>query len=270
MTELRDWIGRSETRVDRLDAGRCNALLTALGATGGLVDGDPLPLLGHWLHFWDARTPAETGEDGHPHKGGFLPPVPLPRRMWAGGRLTFASPLRLGAIVERRSTIATIVEKSGRSGTLVFVTVLHELSGGDGPAIREEQDLVYRDQAPAAPAMLQPHALEGESDILPDEVLLFRYSALTFNSHRIHYDRAYARGVEAYPDLVVQGPLQATILAHEARKQLGDIGAFAFRGVAPAFVGRPLRIAVSPANGGIDLTVTQDARPTMQATARPL
>lgn len=272
MTDFSAWVGRSEEREDRLDPARSNALLAALGSDTILQVGDPLPALHHWLHFWDARTPAQTGPDGHPRKGDFLPPIPLPRRMWAGGRLDFHAPLRLGDEVRKVSTILSIKEKTGRSGGLIFVTLRHEISGGDGVAIVEEQDLVYREPAvpsadPQVPAST-PDPIAVAARVEPDSVLLFRYSALTFNSHRIHYDLPYARDEEHYEGLVVQGPLQATLLADLATKRLGgQLGTFRFRGVAPAFAGHSLCLHAQSDSDSATLWASQRGRWTMSAEA---
>jgi 3-methylfumaryl-CoA hydratase len=272
VSDFEAWIGRSQTVSDRLDPARSNALRVALGSDGDLNDGDPLPLLHHWLYFWDVKPPAGLGIDGHPAKGGFLPPVPLPRRMWAGGRLTFHKPLILGSHVTRTSTITDVKEKTGRSGTLVFVTVRHDLDGGDGLAVTEDQDLVYRDPAagkmPAPVAAAAPDAPWRE-EIDPDPVLLFRYSALTMNGHRIHYDRPYAQDEESYPGLVVHGPLQATLLiALAARRLEAPITSFEFRGQQPAFDGLPLYVAGEPVDGGAELWTQQGEARNMVATAR--
>jgi 3-methylfumaryl-CoA hydratase len=266
------WIGRSESVSDVIEPARSNALAVALDGEGGRAAGDPLPLLHHWLYFWDVKPPAGLGPDGHPAKGGFLPPVPLPRRMWAGGRLTFLRPLPLGARATRRSTITAVSEKTGRSGSLVFVTVAHEIDAGEGVAIREEQDLVYREAAAAPvppPAAAPAPDTPWRQDVDPDPVLLFRYSALTMNGHRIHYDRPYATGEEGYPGLVVHGPLQATLLIGLAERHLGaPIAGFDFRGQKPAFAGTPLHVCGAPAEGGAALWTQQGAAETMTATVR--
>jgi 3-methylfumaryl-CoA hydratase len=272
MNEFEDWTGRSQSVTDVLEPARSNALDVALGGAGLLKLGDPLPLLHHWLYFWDVKPPAELGCDGHPVKGGFLPPIPLPRRMWAGGRLNFHKPLRLGAPVTKSSTLTAITEKTGRSGTLMFVTVRHELDAGDGVAISEEQDLVYRettaaklpfpvsDCAPPAPWMETVH---------PDPVLLFRYSALTMNGHRIHYDRPYAMGEEGYPALVVHGPLQATLLIRLAERQLdAPVTGFDFRGQQPAYDGAELHVCGEPTGEGATVWTQQGAAKNMVATVR--
>lgn len=270
--EFTDWIGKQEQASDRLEPARANALRTALGQPGDLITGAPLPLLYHWLYFWNVQPPAALGPDGHPAKGGFLPPVPLPRRMWAGGRLTFLAPLHLGEEVTRTSTILSVKTKSGRSGELVFVTVQHEIAGASGTAVVEEQDLVYRDAA--APSSIPPRSSEAveitsavQAMIDPDSVLLFRYSALTMNGHRIHYDRPYAMAEEAYPALVVQGPLQATLLADLAQRGGRSLNTFSFRGQSPAFDSTPLHLCGDFTDAGIEVWTQQGATKCMVASA---
>jgi 3-methylfumaryl-CoA hydratase len=241
------WIGRRTEAEETLEAARSEALLAAFARPRALRAGEPLPLLAHWLHFWEVLEPARLGPDGHAARGGFLPPVALPRRMWAGGRVRFLQPLRVGQTARKVSTILDVQDKTGRSGPLTFVTVLHEVFGPDGLAVREEHDIVYREPPPpdrvaAAPG---PAEDEGPADfserILPDPLLLFRYSALTMTGHRIHYDHPYATGAEGYAGLVVHGPLQATLLLHLAARHLGaPITGFAYRGLSPAFDGIPL------------------------------
>lgn len=272
MSGFADWIGRSQTVTDVLEPARSNALDAALGGEGTAKAGDALPLLHHWLYFWDVRAPAGLGPDGHPAKGGFLPPVPLPRRMWAGGRLTFHAGLTLGEEVTKTSTITAVTEKTGKSGTLVFVTLRHELSGAAGLAITEEQDLVYRE--PAAGSLPMPQGLPAPAaswteTIDPDPVLLFRYSALTMNGHRIHYDRPYAVAEEAYPALVVHGPLQATLLMRLASERLeAPITGFDFRGQQPAFDGVPLHVCGEPSDTGAEVWTQQGEAKNMVATVR--
>jgi 3-methylfumaryl-CoA hydratase len=266
------WIGRSEEASDVIEPARSNALRATLGDSVAAGAGEVMPLLHHWLYFWNVQPPAGLGVDGHPAKGGFLPPVPLPRRMWAGGRLKFLQPLHLGERVTKQSTILKVEAKSGKSGSLVFVTVEHKLLGEQGLAIVEEQDLVYREAA--APGSIPAPATGGAApdaawrrEVAPDTVLLFRYSALTMNGHRIHYDRPYAMGEEAYPGLVVHGPLQATLLADLATRKLDrPLASFDFRGMAPAFEGAPLHICGEPAEGGATLWTQQGGGKNMSAT----
>ena len=266
------WVGRSEVLTDVLDPARSNALRAALGLGGALMAGTEMPLLYHWLYFWNVQPPQGLGPDGHPAKGGFLPPVPLPRRMWAGGRVQFAAPLLLGDTVTKLSTIKSVTAKSGKSGDLIFVTVEHRLTGSNGLAVIEEQDLVYKGEtapgAIAAPAASGPApTAPWQSQVMPDPVLLFRYSALTMNGHRIHYDLPYARDVEAYPGLVVHGPLQATLLADLAAKSLAKpLTSFAFRGAVPAFAGTRLDVCGEPAENGGSFWTEQSGGKNMTAT----
>jgi 3-methylfumaryl-CoA hydratase len=249
--DLRAWIGRSETRRDTIGSTPVAALAATLDHPAAPVPpGTPLPPLWHWLYFLPLHRASDLGPDGHARRGGFLPPVPLPRRMWAGSQFEFRSPVRVGDAVERLSTIEDVTSKTGRSGALVFVKVRHELrcNGAAQPALVEWHDIVYREakQSGAAepPPQPTPQGADWQREIVPDDVLLFRYSALTFNGHRIHYDRRYATGVEGYPGLVVHGPLIATLLLDLLRRQLpqADVAAFRFRAVRPTFDGRPFRI----------------------------
>jgi 3-methylfumaryl-CoA hydratase len=242
LAHLRDWIGRSETRHDTATLQPVAALIATLDRDDPQPQvGDPLPALWHWLYFLPLAPAREISEDGHPKRGGFLPPVPLPRRMWAGGRLEFTRPLRIGDAIERTSRILDVTTKSGRSGSLVFVTVRHEVSDTQGLALSEEHDIVYRD--PPQPGASAPTPTPAPSnhtfsrEIAPDPVLLFRYSALTFNGHRIHYDRSYVTEVEGYPGLIVHGPLIATLLMDLARRQYpqAQVRKFAFKAVRPLF-----------------------------------
>lgn len=274
MSAYREWIGRRQTRTDFFDPERCNALDIALGGAGGMQAGDVMPNLFHWIHFWDVQPPTCLGTDGHPAKGDFLPPVPLARRMWAGGRIIFHRPMRLGSRVERISTVTSITEKVGRTGTLFFVTLRHELVNDDGLALTEEQDLVYRDAASQpvgapAPASGPPPVVPWLDTINPDRILLFRYSALTMNGHRIHYDRDYARNVEGYPDLVVHGPLQATMMLRLAQRHLDQpITGFDFRGQSPAFSDIPLHICGRDTSSGAEIWTQQGESKNMVATVQ--
>ncbi|MCB2047031.1 MAG: MaoC family dehydratase N-terminal domain-containing protein [Novosphingobium sp.] len=271
-SEFSDWIGRSEELVDVIEPARSNALRAALGDPAPLQAGDAMPLLHHWLYFWNVVPPAGLGEDGHPAKGGFLPPVPLPRRMWAGGRVEFVKPIRLGERVNKVSKILDVQEKTGKTGRLVFVTVEHRLSGENGLAIVEEQDLVYRE--PAAPGSIMAPTGDGPApeapwceSINPDTVLLFRYSALTMNGHRIHYDLPYAMDEEAYHALVVHGPLQASLLIDLAARKLGKpIAKFSFRGQQPAFAGAPLHVCGEASEDGASVWTEQDGKKNMTAS----
>ena len=258
-TALQAWIGRSETLHDTLHATPVQALRATLDHPAATVQaGDVLPPLWHWLYFLPLHRHSEIGADGHAQRGGFLPPVPLPRRMWAGSQLDFRSPLRLGAAVTRTSTIEDVSLKTGRSGSLVFVKLRHALhsDGKPEPALVEHHDIVYRDaQQPGdkpPPPQPAPTGAAWQRDWLPDDVLLFRYSALTFNGHRIHYDRRYVTEVEGYPGLIVHGPLIATLLLDLLHRQLPDavVSAFRFKALRPSFDGRPLRVNGQPQADG--------------------
>ncbi|NNU79542.1 acyl-CoA dehydrogenase [Halovulum dunhuangense] len=246
---LKSWIGRSETTRDLITARPARLMQATLDLPVTLETGGALPPLWHWIYFPTEAPTAALGEDGHPEKGGFLPPVPLPRRMWAGGRFRFQRPLRLGEVAERRSTIESVAVKQGGSGQLCFVTVRHQVSGDGTPAFEEEHDIVYREApAPGAPAPKAPPlpgiAPQVSRTITPSMPLLFRYSALTFNGHRIHYDLDYCRDVEGYPGCIVHGPLIATLLMGLASEMAGPRGvtAFSFRATAPLFHDAPFHI----------------------------
>ena len=253
---LSRWIGREARASDRLDAAHARRMQSTLDEEPTLAEGDPLPPLWHWIYFLEAVPMRRLGRDGHAARGGFLPPVALPRRMWAGGRVEFREPLPLGAEAERVSTIAKVAPKSGRSGPLCFVTVRHALSVGGGEGVVEEQDIVYReDPDPDAPRPAPPAPPEGavwRETVTPSTTLLFRYSALTFNGHRIHYDRDYARTIEGYPALVFHGPLTATLLCRFGLARLGAAAParFAYRGAAPLFDDRPFTLCGKPDGAG--------------------
>ena len=203
LDELRGWIGRSQTATDVVNVVPARALAATLDLRRTFEEGDALPPPWHWQYFLSMSPMAEVGPDGHPQRGGFLPPVPLPRRMWAGSRIEFHRPLRIGDAITRVSRIADVTLKEGRSGTLVFVKVRHEIAGPQGPALTEEHDIVYRDMPKPDDPAPSPRSAPAQStwrrEIRPDPVLLFRYSALTFNSHRIHYDHPYVTEVEGLP-----------------------------------------------------------------------
>lgn len=254
----RAWIGRRQSQSDVIDVQRARALQATLDDEGAPLEaGDPLPPLWHWLYFWSVAPASALGPDGHPARGGFLPPIEsLPRRMWAGSRVTFARPLPLGAEAERSSVIADVQVKEGRSGSLAFVTVRHEVSIEGAVALSEEHDIVYRQAArpdakgpPGEPA---PRDAAWTRAIQPDPVLLFRYSALTFNGHRIHYDHPYVTGTEGYPGLVVHGPLLATLMIEQVRTHLpaATVAAFSFRALSPIFDTAPFAVAGQPAEDG--------------------
>jgi 3-methylfumaryl-CoA hydratase len=273
---LRAWIGREETASDAITPGLVQRLLATLDREPVLrPPGTIAPPMIHWCLAPATASMSGLGPDGHPARGGFLPPVPLPRRMWAGGSLVYHDTLRVGDAVERTSRIADVTLKEGRGGVLCFVTVEHQASTVRGLAIVERQDIVYRDMdRPAATAPALPPAQPAPASpilqwtIQADPVLLFRYSALTFNGHRIHYDRRYCVEVENYPGLVVHGPLQATILMELAVAAKGGLmpRRFDFRGLSPLFDGGPFQANARHADDGIELWISDsEGRKTMTA-----
>jgi 3-methylfumaryl-CoA hydratase len=246
MENWQAWVGRTESRQDVITPTPAAGLSATLDRDDSPPQpGDALPLLWHWLYFLPICRQSELGDDGHAQRGDFLPPSPLPRRLYAGGRLEFLRPLRIGAHVSRLSRIADVSMKQGRSGPLLFVRVRHEISDAQGLALIDEQDIVYRGDASASPTeQPAPDNAHWTREIHPDPVLLFRYSALTFNSHRIHYDHPYATAVEGYPGLVVHGPLIATLLLDLLRRNLPGavVTDFSFRAIGPLFSGTPFHI----------------------------
>ena len=264
-----DYVGRREEREDCMDPRLVEGLAATLGRP--LPEGD-LPPLWHWTLFQDWRPSEGLGPDGHPRRGGFLPPVDdLPRRMWAGGRVRFEGGLRVGDRVRRVSTIRSVDEKNGSTGRLMFVTVEHVLDGPRGRVLSEEQDIVYRDVEgaavkPAKPAP-EPPAGTSRATVLPDAVTLFRYSALTGNGHRIHYDHPYATGVEGYPGLIVHGPLQATWLAAHALDAVGArarLASFRYRGRRPCFADRAVTLLAERRDGAVRLETRDETGATCQ------
>jgi 3-methylfumaryl-CoA hydratase len=249
LARLQSWQGRSETLHDTVTAAPVRGLAATLDRDDPAPKpGDAIPPLAHWLYFLPQARQSEIGPDGHPRRGGFLPPVPLPRRMWAGGRLQWLQPLRIGEDIRRVSRIESVTHKSGRTGDLVFVLVRHEVHGPGSLALTEEHDIVYRDAPspgdPAPPPQAAEQGAPWQREIVPDDVLLFRYSALTFNGHRIHYDRRYVTEVEGYPGLIVHGPLIATLLMDLLRRHApeADVAAFRFKAVRPTFDLNPFQL----------------------------
>ena len=240
---LRAWEGQQESTQDSIALVHVREIAATLNWNAPFDNGSALPHLWHWAFFRPSVNTVDLDKDGHPNRGGFLPPVPLPRRMWAGGRLLFHKPLTVGKLVQRTSTIAKVNAKSGRSGKLVFVTILHHYVCGGALCVSEEQDIVYREAAPRAHA--SPSSCGGTDNGLAaiewvdtrviNPALLFRYSAVTFNTHRIHYDREYAINDEGYSGLVVHGPLAATLMLDSFVEREGArlVKSFAFKGVRP-------------------------------------
>lgn len=245
---LQQWIGRQETRRDEATLVPLQALSATLDRADEHALGTPIPPLWHWLYFLPVHRQSEIGPDGHALRGGFLPPVPLPRRMWAGSQFRFLQPIQAGDEIERVSTIEDVRLKEGRTGPLVFVRVRHDICAREQVAIEEFHEIVYRGLAPpgetAPPGQPAPVAAAWSRTVVPDDVLLFRYSALTFNGHRIHYDRRYVTGVEGYPGLVVHGPLVATLLLDLLRREhpQARVTAFEFKALSPLFDIAPFKI----------------------------
>jgi 3-methylfumaryl-CoA hydratase len=274
---LRSWIGRTATARDVVTPRLSEELSVTLDRDGPPPrEGEACPPAIHWCLAPPLVPQSRLGPDGHPARGDFLPPVPLPRRMWAAGRLEFFDPLRVGDAVERHSRIADVTIKEGRSGRLCFVAVDHEISTGRGLALKERHDIVYRD-APAgnvpkqdAPARCEnPRQIQWSEGKVADAVMLFRYSALTFNGHRIHYDRQYVSEVEGYPGLIVHGPLQATLLI-EFAASIRSAGprVFTFRTLNPLFDGQEFTLNAAESEGGLDLWIAGlDGRTTMAGKA---
>lgn len=263
-TDLKSWIGRSETVEDVAAAAPLAGLAALLDhTTPPWIENEVAPL-GHWLYFLPRARQSQLDSDGHPRRGGFLPPVPLPRRMWAGSRVSFKLPVPIGTALQRRSTIADVANKSGKSGSMVFVTVNHEILLEGRCAIREEQDLVYREVPTAAPEnaaapVNKPSAAPATSqwtrEFTAGPVELFRFSALTFNAHRIHYDRRYATETEGYPGIVVHAPLVATLLMDHFLRRVpkARITGFSFRAQCPVFDSAAFSLCFDAREGGAEL-----------------
>lgn len=260
MTNVMDWIGKQEVVTEVLDPQRALQFATTINKPLSCVAGEVLPELWHWMVCVAAIPINQLGRDGHPQKGLFLPPVALPRRMWAGGRFNFSEPLTLGESITRTSTIKDIKFKAGRSGDLAFVTVSHDYTGDQGGHITEEHDIVYREDPKTEGASVNP---ECEVDDTPYDwqqsygthpVQLMRYSALTFNGHRIHYDRDYA-AFEGYEGLVVHGPLIATYMLELVREHMPEasVSEFSFRALRPIIDINPFSVHASREGNSIKL-----------------
>lgn len=272
-----NWEPTIERASDRVTAGAARSLHDLLDHRGPApADGDRLPILWHWLAFTPEARQSDLGQDGHPATGGFLPPTSGRQRMYGGGKVAVTGEVRVGEPLQRASTVTGVVEKQGKSGSLLFVTVDHEISAPEG-AIHDRNDVVYKDPQPGKPAnAISPTLDDAEWEwgrtVPVDPVMLFRFSALTYNAHRIHYDRPYAREVEGYPGLVVHGTLQAILLADLVHRTFADraITSVAFRSTAPAFDDGPLELRArrQPDNAALELAVFAGAgRRTMSATA---
>lgn len=260
------WVGRTETCEERIDVGALRRFAAALGES--LDVEQTQPSLAHWAFFLPVQPADALGVDGHPKRGGFLPPVNLQRRMFAGSEISLGEPLALGETARRVSTIAAVVHKSGKSGDLVLVEIVHEIAQAGRVRVREQQTLVYREAGAPTPMVApltvpQPGA-PGDTMWRPGPVELFRFSTVTFNSHRIHYDYPYATSVEGYPGLVVHGPLTAARLYRHAARDRRP-ARFGFRAIAPLFADQPIRIAGNAADGEVT-AVRCDGVVAMRAT----
>jgi len=272
---LTDWVGSQEHREEIISEFPAKAAAAMLDLDGEpMVHGNPLPPLWHWFYFLPLAARSQIDIDGHPKRGGFFPPVTLPRRMFAGARTTFFKPLTIGEPAVREGEILNVAEKSGKAGKLVFVTVRYRHIQGGEVRIEEEQDIVYKEPGPKIPAPTPLPSLPEVpgawvQDVKPDTVLLFRFSALTFNAHRIHYDRPYALGEEGYPGLVVHGPLTAVMLAWLTLENSGkSIAKFSFQGRAPLFDLFPFRLIGRPEGDKVTLEAHgPDDKISMQASA---
>jgi 3-methylfumaryl-CoA hydratase len=303
---LKDWQPGSARLSRRVDPWPAAAFAGLIGAPAPpLETGDPLPPMWHWFTLLEHPAQAELGADGHPARGPFLPPIPGRRRMWAGGRLRLTAPIPVGAQLSARSGVAAVSVRSGRRGELAFVTVRHELSVDGAPVGVEEQDIVYRSEpdqtasrgkTPAPPETPEPSVPPvppetpvpsvppetartpaapepsgaWRAELATDPVLLFRFSALTYNGHRIHYDRPYATQVEGYPDLVVHGPLLALLALELPRVHAPGraVRSFGYRLIRPAFVPATMVSEAIPEGATVELTVAaKGAPPSLTATA---
>jgi len=256
LEELKTWVGRKETDLDYVTPPAVHRLAATLDLDYPTPKiGDPLPLGWQSILFPRVVRQSQIGADGHPERGDFLPPVPLPRRMFAGKRTTMHAPLLVGDEVKRESTITSVMPKTGRSGQMVFVTVKTDMIGPRGLAITEEQDIVYREEPDPNAPKPAPQRAEGKAvwqkKVTPDPVLLFRYSALTFNGHRIHYDHPYVTKTEGYPDLVMNGGL-TTLLVYELARENAKtpLKHIASRNVRPLFVNREFTVCGEPSADG--------------------
>lgn len=262
------WLGRSETCDDNLDMGHAEKVALALNAQP-LTQGEPLPLLWQWCFFVKGVPYAETGTDGHPRRGGFLPPADDRNRMWAGGRVRFIEPLRVGLAARRESTILGVTEKQGRTGKLLFVTVGHQYIQNDRLCVDEEQDIVYREPSPPKlQGSITPPEAQWQERVEPQPLMLFRYSAVTFNGHRIHYDYPYVTQTEGYPGLVVHGPMLATLMCKAFTNANPDKTPvfLSYRGLRPLIAPAPFQAAGRiEQDGKASLWIEQDGTLAHQA-----
>jgi len=269
--DLNAWLGKSQVFHDRMDPGHASRIATTLGeAVPGV--GDPLPALWHWAFFLESIPLDMLGTDGHPARGAFLPPADNRNRMWAGGRVEFQGALRVGIEAEKTSTVSAIQEKKGRTGSLLFVTVRHEVSQEGKLVVSEEQDIVYREPSPPKLVGSEPAPVSQWKDrIEPSSVMLFRYSAVTFNGHRIHYDHPYVTQTEGYPGLVVHGPLIATLMCKAFRRAnpKATLRHLSYRGLRPLIAPKPFDVAgLITGEGQASLWAEQDGTLAHQAELR--
>ena len=255
LEQYKSWVGKRESQDDVITEWPVKAMTATLDRADPLPrPGEPIPLGWHWFYFLEAKPASEVGADGHPKRGGFMPPVKLPRRMWAGSRIEFKRALRMGESARRDAEIIAVTPKSGRSGDMVFVTVRNQIFGSNELTCIEETDIVYREAAKpgeAAQPKPAPAAAAWRRTLTPDPVLLFRFSALLFNGHRIHYDHPYVTQEEHYPGLVVHGPLQATLLLDLARRHSQrPVTRYDYRALSPLFDTEPMSVNGQPSADG--------------------
>ncbi len=272
LERLKDWIGKTEVMQERASVDRIQGLAALLDKPDTPREGEPVGPMGHWCYFKPRVRQSEVGPDGHPKRGGFMPPVPLPRRMFGGFRATYHKPLILGEMMRKEAKIKSVQIKTGGTGTLVICTVANRFSGEAGLAIEEEHDFIYRDNPPVDAAdgsgnsgktAMAPTDFKYSGEITPDPVMLFRYSACTFNGHRIHYDYKYVTEVEGYPGLIVHGPLIATFLMELGIANNPDrtLTTYSFQARAPLFGNSPFTVAGKPSATGCDLwSITPEGR----------
>lgn len=274
--KLKSWLGREQRAAQRMDLWPVEGLHALLNMDAHPAEGDEAPYLAQWLYFGPTVPQSRIATDGHPERGDFLPPIPLPRRMWAASDVTFKRNLRIGETVQKTARIADISSKEGASGTLLFLKVDNDYVDESGAAIlRETQTLVYRDEPSSAEASPRstpaPSIAAWSQAVTPDETMLFRYSAITFNAHRIHYDRSYTQDVEHYADIIVQGQLTATLLleAFLRAKPEQRIASFSFRGVQPIFCNETIYLEGAPdGSEGTYRLWARDAAGNMRTSAK--
>ena len=270
-TDLNAWLGKSQIFHDRMDPGHASRIATTLGEDTP-AQGDDLPALWHWAYFLESIPLNMLGTDGHPSRGAFLPPADNRNRMWAGGRVEFLAPLRVGIEAEKKSTVMAIQEKKGRTGSLLFVSVKHEVSQQGSLVISEEQDIVYREPSPPKLVGTEPApSAQWKERVDPSAVMLFRYSAVTFNGHRIHYDHPYVTQTEGYPGLVVHGPLIATLMCKAFRRShpTAVLRHLSYRGLRPLIAPTPFEVAGAvTGQGQASLWAEQDGTLAHQAELR--